>query len=229
MLLRISCFGIMLSLSASAVMAQAAPGDWKAAIDKRRAALIAANGPGTDASLKAGLLDMKARDQEARGIGPGAKNKDKVEIASNLAEIDAALTAQLKKIVAERGWPTIALVGYDASNAAMLILTHTPDHAWQVSLLPQLEALADANKIDPSTLATVIDKELVNEGKLQRYGTQFKYVDGAIAMYGVEDPGGLDRERAEVMLPPLDVYKQQLGAMYHLKVTNQIVMAHASH
>jgi hypothetical protein len=198
-------------------MAQAAPGDWKAAIEKRRAALIAANGPGTDASLKAGLLDMKARDQEARGIGPGAKNKDKVEIASNLAEIDAALTAQLKKIVAERGWPTIALVGYDASNAAMLILTHTPDHAWQVSLLPMLE------------LATVIDKELVNEGKLQRYGTQFKYVDGAIAMYGVEDPGGLDRERAEVMLPPLDVYKQQLGAMYHLKVTNQIVMAHASH
>ncbi len=217
MLLRISYFGILLSLSASAVMAQAAPGDWKAAIEKRRAALIAANGPGTDASLKAGLLDMKARDQEARGIGPGAKNKDKVEIASNLAEIDAALTAQLKKIVAERGWPTIALVGYDASNAAMLILTHTPDHAWQVSLLPMLE------------LATVIDKELVNEGKLQRYGTQFKYVDGAIAMYGVEDPGGLDRERAEVMLPPLDVYKQQLGAMYHLKVTNQIVMAHASH
>ncbi len=162
-------------------------------------------------------------------MGPGAKNKDKVEIASNLAEIDAALTAQLKKIVAERGWPTIALVGYDASNAAMLILTHTPDHAWQVSLLPQLENLADANRIDPSALATVIDKELVNEGKLQRYGTQFKYVDGAIAMYGVEDPGGLDRERAEVMLPPLDVYKQQLGAMYHLKVTNQIVMAHASH
>jgi hypothetical protein len=229
MLLKMCGLVMTVAVSVSSVMAQVAPGDWKVAIEKRRAALIAANGPGTDASLKAGLLDMKARDQEARGIGAGAKNKDRVEIASNLAEIDAALTAQLKKIVAERGWPTIALVGYDASNAAMLILTHTPDHAWQVSLLPQLENLADAGRIDPSALATVIDKELVNEGKLQRYGTQFKYVDGTVAMYGVEDPGGLDRLRAEVMLPPLDVYKQQLGAMYHLKVTNQIVMAHASH
>ncbi len=33
---------------------------------------------------------------------------------------------------------TIALVGIDASTAAMTVLTHTPDHAWQLQLLPQL-------------------------------------------------------------------------------------------
>ena len=148
-------------------------------------------------------------------------------MAANMAEIDAALTEQLKGIVTAKGWPTIGLVGIDASNAAMLVLTHTADHAWQQSLLPQLENLADSKKIDGSALALVIDKELVSEGKLQRYGTQFKYVDGGMAMLGVEDPGGLDAERAKVGLPPMDVYKQQLEAMYHLKATGKVVMATA--
>jgi hypothetical protein len=65
----------------------------------------------------------------------------------------------------------------------------------------------------------------VSEGKLQRYGTQFKQVGDGIAMFGVEDPTGLDARRAQVFLPPMEVYKQQMAAMYHLKVTNMVVMA----
>ena len=204
----------------------AASTDWKEAIAQRREALITKNGPGTDPQLRDELLRMRDEDQKARGIDPAAKAKGHVEIASNLADIDAALTKELQLIVKGRGWPTISMVGIDASNAAMLIMTHTRDHAWQVSLLPMLTNLADAKKIDGSALALVVDKELVFEGKLQRYGTQFKQLeDGSIAMYSVEDPGGLDRERAEVMLPPIDVYKGMMANMYHLKVSNKLVMA----
>ncbi|WP_263380524.1 DUF6624 domain-containing protein [Granulicella paludicola] len=216
---------------AFAVLAQSpstaqASTDWKTAIAQRREALIARNGPGTDPQLRDELLKMRDEDQKARGIDPAAKSKGHVEIASNLADIDAALTKELQLIVKGRGWPTISMVGIDASNAAMLIMTHTRDHAWQVSLLPMLTNLADEKKIDGSALALVVDKELVFEGKLQRYGTQFKQLeDGSIAMYSVEDPGGLDRERAEVMLPPIDVYKGMMANMYHLKVSNKLVMA----
>jgi len=171
---------------------------------------------------------MRDADQDARGVAHGeAKNKDKLQMASNMAEIDAQLTAQLKEIVAKSGWPTISSVGIDASNGAMLLLTHTPDHAWQLSLLPLLTKLADEGRIDGAPLAFVIDKELVAEGKLQRYGTQFTRVDSGIGMYGVENPGELDAERAKVGLPPMDVYKQQLEAMYHLKATGKVVMATA--
>jgi hypothetical protein len=107
----------------------------------------------------------------------------------------------------------------------MLVLTHTRDHAWQLSLLGQLEGLADAGKIDGSALAVVIDKELVAEGKLQRYGTQFKAVEGGMAMFGVEDPAGLDQRRAAVFLPPMAAYRQMLAQMYHLKMTDKIVSA----
>jgi hypothetical protein len=205
---------------------KAAEAAWMTELANRHQALIDRNGPGTNTALREKLLAMVETDQNARGISHGQPmDKDKLQIAKNLAEVDAGLTAQLKEIVAKDGWPTISLVGYDASNGAMLILTHTVDHAWQQSLLPQLEELADTGKIDGSALALVIDKELVSEGKLQRYGTQFKFVDGEAEMFGVEDPTTLDARRATVFLMPMDVYKQMLGQMYHIKVSEKIASA----
>jgi hypothetical protein len=199
---------------------------WKADFARRREELVQKNGSGTDAALRDRLLAMNETDQQARGMARGKPvDKDKLKVAGSVADVDAGLTAELKEIVAKDGWPTIALVGLEASNAAMLVLTHSADHAWQLSLLPDLEDLADKGKIDGAQLAFVIDKELVSEGKLQRYGTQFKFVDGAMAMYGVEDPGGLDARRARVFLPPMEYYKQTLSEMYHLKASNKIVSA----
>lgn len=224
-------FAALVALAAIAVplAAQSKPAApaWKAAIDARRQQLIQKNGYGTDAALRTQLMQMRATDQAARGFGSYASTKH--AMVQKLPATDAELTAELKQIVQQKGWPTIALVGIDASNAAMLILNHSSDHAWQQQMLPQLEQLADAGKIDPSALALVVDKELVSEGKLQRYGTQFKYINGSLAMYGVEDPGALDHERARALLPPIDVYKKQLSEMYHVPASNAIVSATPAH
>ncbi len=222
--------GVAVLLVAMAMAAAAQEPAWKKDIEQRRNALVAQNGSGTDAALRDELMAMKQQDQNARGIDYGQTNKDKP--AGTMAEVDARLTDELKAIVAKSGWPTIAVVGLEASNAAMLILTHTRDHAWQQSMLPQLEQLADTGKIEGSQLAFVIDRELVSAGQLQRYGTQFKTVAGdngiEMAMYGVEDPAGLDARRSRVFLPPIEDYKQELERMYHLKASNKVVMATAS-
>jgi hypothetical protein len=199
---------------------------WETVAKVRYEELIKANGPGTDTVLRDHLRKMGKEDQTARGFLQGSQTSSMTkEMIQKLSATDAGLTLQLKQIVNEKGWPTIALVGIDASNAAMLILTHTPDHAWQRQLLPQLQALADADKIDASPLALVIDKELVAEGKLQRYGSQFKFINGEMAMYAVEDPAGLDQRRAKALLPPMDVYKSLLANIYHLKVADAVVAA----
>jgi hypothetical protein len=213
--------------AAPAVADASGKADWQADIDRRRLALITRNGSGTDKALAAKLMEMQETDQQARGIWHGTPtSSDKTTTATNLNDVDAQLTAELKEIVAKSGWPTITLVGIEASNAAMLVLTHTRDHAWQAQMLPELEGLADTGKIDGSALAAVIDKELIAEGQLQRYGTQFKYLgNGEMAMYSVEDPAGLDARRAKVFLPPMAVEKQQMEAMYHLKATDKVVMA----
>jgi hypothetical protein len=222
---RLAC-AQQVGVATTGVAAEGKTPAWAADLQKRREALVQRNGSGTDAALRDRLLAMNGEDQDALGIAHGKPiDQDKVRAGGTLAEVNARLTGELKEIVAKSGWPTIALVGIDASNAAMLILTHTADHAWQMSLLPELEGLADQGKIDGSQLAFVIDKELVSEGKLQRYGTQFKHVDDGMAMYGVEDPGGLDARRARVFLPPMENYKQTLSQMYHLKASNKIVSA----
>lgn len=197
---------------------------WKVAIEARREDLIRRNGPGTDAPLREQLLQMRTKDQTARGFIPGP-SASKQGLGQSLAATDVQLTIELKQIVDQKGWPTISLVGIEASNAAMLVLTHTPDHAWQLQLLPTLAQLADAGKIDPSGLALVVDKELVSEGQLQRYGSQFKAVNGGMAMYGVEDPDGLDKRRATALLSPMKEYRELLEQTYHLKATGAIVSA----
>lgn len=212
-----------LALSPDLAAQQPTPA-WETSLEARRQQLITSNGPGTDTALRSELLTLRDQDQAARGFRNGAPATPTAapRMASNLAEIDAAITTRLRSIVGQKGWPTIALVGYDASNAAMLLLTHSADHAWQQSLTAQLATLADQGKIDGSALALVIDKQLVAAGKPQRYGSQFKFVDGEARMYAVEDPGGLDQLRARTLLPPMDVYRQILAGMYHLKTSNRI-------
>ncbi len=201
---------------------------WETAIAQRRQELITRNGPGKDTSLRDRLLTMRQTDQAARTFMTSASDAAaQQQRIQHLAETDAHLTSDLKAIVAEHGWPTISLVGIDASNAATLLLTHSPDHAWQQQLLPQLEQLADSRLIDTAPLALVIDKQLVASGKLQRYGTQFKFVNGHMAMFAVEDPGDLDNIRARAMLSPLHAYKQLLARMYGIEATNDIITATA--
>jgi hypothetical protein len=217
------CLGIVGGAVVRAQQAPAATGGdavWMNDMAARHAELIKRNGQGADAALRDQLLKMDAGDQEARGALTGHPT-----YTAKTAAVDVQLTAEMKEIIARHGWPTIAMVGYEASNDAMTILTHTPDHAWQASLLPRLEKLAAEGKIDGAPLAMVVDKELVSEGKLQRYGTQFKVVDGKMAMFAVEDPEGLDARRATVFLMPIKVYEGMLEQTYHLKVSDGVVGA----
>ena len=204
------------------------PEAWELALQQRRQQLVQQNGPGTDTALRDQLLAMRDDDQAARGFTHGQQTSAMTpELIQKLSATDASLTQQLKQIVQQKGWPTIALVGIEASNAAMLILTHTPDHPWQRELLPQLQTLADDGKIDGSPLALVIDKELVAEGKLQRFGSQFKFFNGKMAMFAVESPATLDERRAKALLPPMSVYRQTLVQIYHLELSEDVVMATA--
>lgn len=198
---------------------------WETAADKRWDELIHKNGPGTDTHLRSRLLKMRGEDQSVRDFSHSQQTSTMIKNMMQQRSTDARLTRELKRIVEQKGWPTISLVGIDASNSAMLILTHTRDHDWQRQLLPELQMLADADKIDASALALVVDKELVVEGKLQRYGSQFKFANGTMAMYAVEDPSGLDQRRAKALLPPMVFYKEMLSQMYHVRATDDVVTA----
>jgi hypothetical protein len=196
---------------------------WEKAADARHNALVKQWGIGIDPALHEKLHAMFVRDQDSRTFMttlPPTQWTD--SLAKQQQDTDAALTLQLKEIVATRGWPTFRLVGVDGSGQAMLILNHSVDHVWQGKMLQQLEKLAEKGEIDGSDLAMFVDKTLVSAGRPQRYGMSFKFVDGKLQMYAVEDPEHLSERRERAMLPPLPVYKHMLAEFYHLKETDEI-------
>jgi hypothetical protein len=180
-------------------------------------------GEGSDSALRKTLQAMYVRDQDARKFMmtlPQAQWTD--AMGKQQRDTDVALTLQLKEIVRTHGWPTFRLVGIDGSSQSMLILNHSADHAWQSKMLPQLERLAANGEIDGADLAMFVDKTLIAAGKPQRYGMTFKFVDGKMQMYAVEDPAHLGGRRERMMLPPLAVYKHMLAQIYHLRETDEI-------
>ncbi len=198
---------------------------WEDAAETRYKSLIAKNGSGSDIALRTKLLQMGEQDQRVREpMMTLPQNRWTPDMQKEQARTDEELTVKLKTIVSENGWPTLSMVGVKTSEDAMLILIHTSDHAWQSAMIPRLEKFADNDEIVGSGLAVVIDKKLVAAGVKQRFGTQFKFEDGEMAMYAVEDPAQLDDLRAKWLLPPVDVYKQMMSQIYpKLKMTNKVV------
>ena len=110
----------------------------------------------------------------------------------------------------------VAVGGAQASQAAAVMLVHSADHPWQEQLLPQLQKLVDEDKIFGSDVAGLTDRILVAQAKPQRFGTQFKTVNGKISLWPIEDSEHLEERRARYLLPPMDVYRKMLSDMYHM-------------
>ena len=192
--------------------------DWQKKLKAKAAELTQKNGTGTDATLKAELLKMRETDRDIRVREIQAQGEQQKALGEQEQQTDKQLTARLEEIVASKGWPTIRLVGIEASAAAGLILIHSPDHEFQRKMLPELYKLVDTDQIAGTEVALITDKLLVADGKPQRFGTQFNELNGKLVMFPVEDPEHLEQRRDKYLLPPLAYYKKQLADTYNMPV-----------
>ena len=85
-------------------------------------------------------------------------------------------------------------------------------------MLPMLERLAGRGELSRPDLALFTDRVLVQSGEPQRYGSQFKVVDGRLEPDRIAEPSHLDARRAAAGLPPMAEYIRMLGEMYKLPV-----------
>src|SRR5579872_1948901 len=170
------CWFVILQATLTPLKAQNRSDAWEQQAEARARQLIMQNGQGTNPALRTELLKMGKLDQNIRTRLSEATSKEEPKTQKEMDVTDSKLTSELKQIVASDGWPTIKLVGPQASQAASLILIHSPDQKWKAALLPKLRRLADEGKIFPGDIATLGDRILVAEGKKQVFGTQFKEV-----------------------------------------------------
>jgi hypothetical protein len=132
-----------------------------------------------------------------------------------MKRVDAENLRRLKRIFEKHGFPTPAMVGYDGTNAAWLLLQHADaDPAWQRQWLGAVERLAKHNELSPQGYALFVDRMRANEGRKQIYGSQFRGAKGARVLQPTVDPAHLDERRKAIGLIPEREYECILDAMY---------------
>ena len=132
-------------------------------------------------------------DQRMRITGPW---DDKVDIKN---------TDILKNIVINFGWPTITKFGLTTANEAMIIAIHSrksPD-TQEYFLNEVTKVLID---VPLNTYALLYDNVYLKKEGKQKYGTQFKIINGIAIPLPIKDFKKVNKYRKEVGLEPLEEY-----------------------
>lgn len=171
-----------------------------------------------DQPLRKVLLERFGEDQAVRqqAIAQGGG----VKAFKQARPIDQDNTAWLKKVVDEKGWPGISLVGADGYRAAFFLAQHADfDIAFQEKVLRLMQAALVRHDVHPDDLAMLDDRVRIGQGKMQLYGTQFETAeDGSMSMQPTQDLAHLDPRRLSMGLPPIAEYKRSLSVVYRKKV-----------
>lgn len=158
--------------------------------------------------LAATLIEMGKVDQEMRR----AHAEDGAPWDSS---IDVEHTERLKGIITKHGWPTVSLVGWEASDCAWLIVQHAAhDVPFMKAVLATLITLPADEETRASGIALLEDRLRMFDGLPQRYGTQWTGTGPTMRPHPIADLERLDEHRAAVGLGPWAEYEAQIRETY---------------
>jgi hypothetical protein len=158
------------------------------------------------------LHAMVDKDQEVRNKAIAARDESPHGWAP-VQRVDRANLAHLKEMIHQHGWPTAADIGDDGMGDIWLLAQHAQQD-FIAQALPHLKAAADRGEISRSTLALMIDRDLVNRHQPQIYGSQGEVKNGHFVLFDVQDEAHLDARRAQVGLGPISDYKALIEKDY---------------
>jgi hypothetical protein len=156
-------------------------------------------------ALRAELLQMREHDLRVRQELLDAGKLGGFYVPE-MEAVHRQNAARLKEIIAEHGWPHEEVAGEDGAKAAWLIAQHAigePD--FQRQALQQLLRHSAQGKVPAWHAAYLEDRIATQEGRPQRYGTQWidDIRDGLTRPLPLEDPERVNEFRAAVGLGPL--------------------------
>lgn len=182
-------------------------------------ACVAARPAPTQPALREALLELRERDQAARGaLMAGLRAESGGQVDPKLVEAvrvaDAESLRKLEVVLAEPCWPGFDEIGRDGAHALWLLAQHAdtrPD--LQREALRKMELRVKEGQADAGDFAYLTDRVRVAAGEPQRFGTQFTAdADGVQRPFPVEAPSELERRRAELGLPSMAEYARMLSS-----------------
>lgn len=189
-------------------------------------------------ALRVELLELYARDQEARSkllallpenpsaggnIKLDSPSMEEIGIIMNVKALEVETTTFMKNVIDEHGFPGISMVGEDGAHAAWMLIQHADgDPDFQQRALELMEPLVRSGQADPSDFAHLTDRVLLARGEKQRFGTQLaKDGNGVLRPRPTESPETLDQRRAEFGLLELTRHLELLSTELGLETDDE--------
>ncbi|MGD0756288.1 MAG: DUF6624 domain-containing protein [Bacteroidales bacterium] len=118
----------------------------------------------------------------------------------------------LEKIFIKFGYPGYSLVGKKGEFNFWLMVQHcdfAPD--FQLRVLQSMKIEVEKNNADPGNYAYLTDRELINTGKQQIFGTQITYNSiGQAYPINLVDSANVNKRRKEKRMEPIEEYLNRM-------------------
>ncbi len=126
-------------------------------------------------------------------------------------------------LLATYGWPTYSIVGKLAADAPLLIINHHEDGMVRKKYINQIKKACEESEGSCVEFAKIQDRILVDEGKPQMYGMQFRYNSTRkLEPFPIKDPEYVDQRRKEIGLEPLKEYlKRKIDYVWDVTQKNK--------
>lgn len=168
----------------------------------------------SDQKVRFELMALKSKLDKATGQEKVALQQEFAASILTMQKNDSMNLRAVRAIIDEYGWLGPGKIGGQASQAMFLVIQHA-DIDVQKKYLPLIREAAENGETSKSNLALLEDRIAIREGREQIYGSQV-WVDPVTNTHYVDllsDPDHVDERRAEVGLPPMEVYLKQAFGM----------------
>ena len=126
-------------------------------------------------------------DSLARALGMTRESLS-TYIPGQMLRTDSANFARIKVLLKQYGYPGKSLVGTPTNEAAWYVIQHSPDIE---QYLPLIKKAAGKGELPFYLYAQMLDRQLMRDGKAQRYGTQAMSYNILNAQTGRREPQSL--------------------------------------
>jgi hypothetical protein len=163
------------------------------------------------------------RNQDSLATKLGVK---KAELGNTLfqrmMQTDYTNLVRVQAIIKQYGYPGTSLVGAPTNEAAWYVIQHAPTLIPQY--LPMMKAAAEKGELPFDRYATMLDRQLMFEGKEQVYGTQVRTYNGQPPfVWPIQNPAQVNERRKQAgFKTTVEQNTAQLGASYRVVTLEEV-------
>lgn len=177
-----------------------------------------------DKPLQAELLAIYDEDQKYRiqmndvQKKFGQNSKEMQDLWKITNQKDSINLIKIKKILDEKGWVGKDKVGAQANSTLFLVIQHS-DLETQKKYLPMMKEAVKKGNASSGSLALLIDRIEIREGRKQIYGSQIGINQSNNTYYvlPLTDPDNVDKRRTEVGLGPISDYLKNWNLIWDVE------------